>query len=672
MAPVMARLFLDDFSGLPVGPLPTDFSAAGEYHFAPPERWRLPTGVGPGSMGAWYEPMRGDWHPHAPWVVLEDDGRHRLLQAIAAGKRFPRILVAGDPDWADYTLAVRVQPLRADGFVGAAFRYRTSRNHWRFGLDGGRWARLVHVVEDEPQTVAEAAFEYACDRVHELAVTVEGGRIACSVDGRRLIEVEDVPPEGGRIGLVALTTALYDRVEVTAAPAAEAAFGRARDGRERELDALCERHPKPVLWRTIDTRGFGTGRQVRFGHLRGKPELDLVLAQNLKLLPGTDAYATVRCLTALDLEGNVLWQFGEPSADLEAGLVTCDLPVQIYDLDGDGREEVLCLKNFKFYVLEGATGRVKNVRPLPMKPRKEDQFGRVAGDAILIANLRGLKRPSDVIFKNRYNQIWALDDNLNLLWTKEFPHWTGHFAQPYDFDGDGRDELFIGYWMLGPDGRERWYHEWPDHTDEIAIGPFDPAREGPQIAIVAGETGFVILAPDGTVLHRERVGHAQRLSAARFRDDLPGLQFYVVTYWGHAGIVTLHDCRGRRVLEFEPAALGTVLSPVNWTGGAAELALLSGDVRTGGLVDGFGCRAVVFPDDGHPDLCAEALDLAGDPRDELVVWDMERLWIYTQDRPPEGGRVYRPIRYPHYNASNYRAEISLPRWTGDPGGEGGR
>jgi hypothetical protein len=93
----MPQLFHDDFSGLPVGPLPTDFLAAGEYHFAPPERWRLSTGVGPGPTGPWYEPMRGDWRPHAPWVVLEDDGRHRLLQAIAAGKRFPRILVAGDP-----------------------------------------------------------------------------------------------------------------------------------------------------------------------------------------------------------------------------------------------------------------------------------------------------------------------------------------------------------------------------------------------------------------------------------------------------------------------------------------------------------------------------------------------------------------------------------------------
>jgi hypothetical protein len=101
---------------------------------------------------------------------------------------------------------------------------------------------------------------------------------------------------------------------------------------------------------------------------------------------------------------------------------------------------------------------------------------------------------------------------------------------------------------------------------------------------------------------------------------------------------------------------------VNWRGDGTELALLSGSAQYGGMLDGHGRRVVPFPDDGHPEMCAEALDLTGDARDEVVLWDMKRIWIYTQDRPFEGKRIYRPIRYPHYNVSNYRAEISLPRW----------
>ena len=105
-----------------------------------------------------------------------------------------------------------------------------------------------------------------------------------------------------------------------------------------------------------------------------------------------------------------------------------------------------------------------------------------------------------------------------------------------------------------------------------------------------------------------------------------------------------------------------MLNPVNWTGNGTELALLSGSIEHGGMLDGYGRTVVVFPDDGHPEFCGEALDLTGDARDEIVLWDMERLWIYTQGKPFDGDRIYKPIRYPHYNASDYRAEISLPGW----------
>jgi hypothetical protein len=71
---------------------------------------------------------------------------------------------------------------------------------------------------------------------------------------------------------------------------------------------------------------------------------------------------------------------------------------------------------------------------------------------------------------------------------------------------------------------------------------------------------------------------------------------------------------------------------------------------------------VVFPDDGHPDLAYQVLDVTGDARDEILVWDLERVWIYTQDGPAPPGRVYAPRRTPLENDSNYRASVSLPAW----------
>ena len=46
--------------------------------------------------------------------------------------------------------------------------------------------------------------------------------------------------------------------------------------------------------------------------------------------------------------------------------------------------------------------------------------------------------------------------------------------------------------------------------------------------------------------------------------------------------------------------------------------------------DGFGHKAVKFPADGHPTKAYDALDLTGDQRDELIFWDSQEIWIYTQ------------------------------------------
>jgi rhamnogalacturonan endolyase len=57
------------------------------------------------------------------------------------------------------------------------------------------------------------------------------------------------------------------------------------------------------------------------------------------------------------------------------------------------------------------------------------------------------------------------------------------------------------------------------------------------------------------------------------------------------------------------------------------------------------------------------LDLTGDRRDELVVWDPYELWIYAQSDGPKTGRRYKPRRNPQYNSSNYQATVSLPGWS---------
>ena len=648
----------ESFRDFPLGAFPSNYRAYGEYHYWPLDGYR----------GNWYEPTNGTGWRSPRWLVLESEGRHWMTQATDAERGLP-LLVTGDPDWQDYATSALVRPLSLHGPSGLVARYQDSRNHYAFGFDGsGQRLQLTLRTHEGLTVLAEAPFPYDCDTAYRLTFDVSGETLVGSVDGVERCRAENATFTRGRVGLCATVPTRYGDLLVTASPASAAAFVQRRDRRERELRELREQNPKPVLWKSLPTTGFGTGRHLRFGDLDGDGRLEILVIQHVKMIDAGN-YPMISCMTALTLDGAILWRIGEPSADPDAGSLTADVCCQIYDLDGDGRAEVVYARDYQINVADGRTGALKYQAPTPVAPRLErytqipdDPTYRITGDSLYVCNLRGGPRAADLLIKNRYNQVWAYDDRFNLLWTHQ--HNTGHFFRAADLDGDGKDEVMSGYTLLDHDGSVLWDHQerMRDHADEIAIGRFDLDRDDAQIAEVGGEDGFLIFDQQGNILLQDRIGHAQRLSVAKYRPDLPGLQYYVVTYWGNPGIILCYDAKGRRLHSLEPTSTGNVLSPVNWTGDGQEYALLNASFRHGGLLDGWGRRLVVFPNDGHPELCAEALDLTGDPRDELVVWDRERICVYTQDRPFAGERIYAPLRSPHHNFSDYRADQSLPNW----------
>jgi rhamnogalacturonan endolyase len=236
---------------------------------------------------------------------------------------------------------------------------------------------------------------------------------------------------------------------------------------------------------------------------------------------------------------------------------------------------------------------------------------------------------------------------------------------PADVDGDGKDEFQIGYSFWDHSGTRRWSHdeELQDHADGLAIANLsdDPKAE-PRIYVSGSDEGIIIFDLRGKILNRQRVGHTQSVSIAKYRSDVPGLQYMTINFWRNPGIITLIDRDGNVLAQEEPVHMGSPILPVNWRGDGIEFAMLSGNVREGGLIDGRLRRVVMFPDDGHPDLAFQVANLTGDARDEIILWDQERVWIYTQDRPFTGDRIYAPTRNPTYNDSNYRAAVSIPAW----------
>ncbi|MFN0123465.1 MAG: hypothetical protein ACKV2V_23430 [Blastocatellia bacterium] len=660
-APDVVELFQDDFSRYPPGvlsrPLGLLNGAIQEYHYLAHRGVPL----GPWENAICYQDA---------WAAGDEDGTYYLEQHLIndlPGLMNP-LFVTGDPEWSDYTVEARVKPLALNEMAGVVFRYHTNRHYYMVALTGGNTARLLvrQPLEKifrkaEWRELATTPFSY--DTRHYLGLRVEntGPRIRAYIDNRLILEASDSEILKGKAGLTANIPARFQDFRVTVAPAVKKQIDDRIAAREAELTKLRAGNPQPKLWRKLDTPIFGAGRNIRFGDLNNDGQLDMLIAQNVPKVRG-DAFDHISCLTAMTLDGKILWQTGRP--DPRNGLLTNDTPFQIHDLNGDGRNEVVMIRDYKLIVLEGATGQMRVWTWMPPVPanKKERPYDINSGDSIAFANLMGKGR-REILLKDRYENFWVFNENLQLLWQGATN--TGHYFLPHDADGDGREEIVLGYSMWDHAGKRLWdlSAQFRDHVDGLAMGNFsgDPKAEARYYASCSDE-GFLMLDRRGNLLKQVRIGHAQTVSVAKYRTDMPGLQYMTVNFWKNPGIVTLFDHDGNILAQEEPIHSGSVLLPVNWRGDGQEFALLSGNVREGGMIDGQLRRVVMFPDDGHPDLTAYVLNLTGDARDEIVLVDQDRIWIYTQDRPFTGARLYAPMRNPHDNESNYRATISLPGW----------
>jgi len=408
-------LLEDDFSGLGPQMISAPVGPHTEYHYLPEAAPR----------GNWAVSCF-TWEPGAQtaWWIKEEEGRHVLAQTFdsKAMTHTHPMVVTGDTLWTDYQAEVAFAPDSKRARCGVVFRYRNDRCYYFAGVDGDRAVlKLVKDATDFHQPyekiLAEKPFSWEEGRYYTLIIEAAGPKLAARFDRGPELTAVDSTFSHGKVGLTSDVPARFGRVKVTTTAAEKERIDRIGAENQAELDALRAANPKPVVWKKISTRGFGVGRNLRFGDLDGDGVTDVLVGQVVHHAAPRDSYSELSCLTAMTFDGKVLWQTGAPVP--EKNHLTNDVAFQIHDLDGDGANEVIYCMNMELIVADGKTGKIKYKAATPAAKAPADSFPRILGDCLYFCDLRGKGRDADIIIKDRYWHLWALDDRLRVMWEGE-------------------------------------------------------------------------------------------------------------------------------------------------------------------------------------------------------------------------------------------------------------
>jgi len=319
--------------------------------------------------------------------------------------------------------------------------------------------------------------------------------------------------------------------------------GNSEIGRSKEV--AVEVTGKPQTHIAIPLQGKYRAQKVAIADLDGDGEFDFVIKQpdfNVDPYqapgywkPSPDTYK----LEAYLSDGTFLWRY-DLGWSIELGIWYS--PYVAYDIDGDGKAEVLTkagegdpreptghvLKGPEWLlVLDGLTGKEKKRVPWISREGYED-YNRASRNFLAIAYLDG-RNPFVVMQRGTYGliRIVALNGQLEKVWQFEAGKGSpaagqgAHCLHAADVDGDGRDELVIGSACIDDDGKLLWSTKL-GHPDVCIVADIDPDRPGLEvfygieprrqrdgICLVDARTGQILWGWDKPTTHI----HAQGMAA---------------------------------------------------------------------------------------------------------------------------------------------------------------
>lgn len=136
------------------------------------------------------------------------------------------LAVAGNADWTDYSLHVRLRSDDNDA-IGAAFRHQDEDNYYRFSMDRERrYRRLVKRVNGDTMLLWEDREQYRTQRWYDLNIECVGDLLVGRLDGELLFAIHDTALDAGRVALYcrANRAARFAEVRVVSSTSAWTAY----------------------------------------------------------------------------------------------------------------------------------------------------------------------------------------------------------------------------------------------------------------------------------------------------------------------------------------------------------------------------------------------------------------------------------------------------------------
>lgn len=385
-------------------------------------------------------------------------------------------------------------------------------------------------------------------------------------------------------------------------------------------------------------------------------------------------------LAALQINGKVLWH-REVDIRVSAGsserygLPGHDAPgAQVYDIDGDGRAEILFLdQSSTIHILCGATGDAKSAIAITHPPGSE------RWEHIAVVNLRG-QGDRDVVLQctnakgyrvGRYVAAYALDNaKARLLWSND--HFGALAHGPFraaDLNGDGRDEI-CGFTILDPQGRKtKWTYPPIDkkyaggasfHIDSIFIYDVRPEVPGLEVLLLEEGRNYTALAGLEKGLlwwTTNKRQEPQNAAVGEFSLKHPGLEIWCRSRFNTHQKPWVLDAQGQIIAAYDMVACAPQgwttrgveeIVPIDWTGEAIQLAAAkerheSGDIGLFAPMTG----KFVLHIRARTDRLYVA-DIVGDWREEIIVVEGRQIRVFENSASnprPQQPRLWRQQHY---------------------------